>query len=898
MSANPRYWAFLSYSHADESQARLLHGLLERYVLPARTRKAHGLPRRLFPVFRDVEELEAASGLTTRLRDALDDSRWLIVLCSPNSAKSRYVNEEVEYFLGKHGHSRILCVLVEGEPPACFPPAIRALPEEPLAADCRAGRDVTTARLKLIAALAGVGFTELRDREAQRRKRTRLTAAAAALLIGLGALGYWDLQVREHVDYYVGYVRQNGVWHGVDRVSGDTARHRMLSFRFTRHGRMSPPRRVDFVDGRGACASGDLMDPDTNLTNILGDYPPYRPLRPTQRYCFAEFSYDSGGAIQKETLFNMLGVAGDTLIYTQPDLAQISQQGFAAAGAGGGARYVQFRRDARGYDERLEFLYERGVPRENRRHAFGYSLSHDSDGRLTARSGLDAEGRTGGESVALDYSAQGFLLAERSLDAQGQPSLSSEGWTTRRYENDAYGNYTRISYFAADASVNTNVYDGASAAPKGEPQFSTRDFARKGAFGYASVTVTRDGWGNLLKKCAFDETGQPVAALRDEVTCVEVRYDDHGRLAEWQNLGASGELTDGSRNGARFEYEYDEAGNVIEVRCFDRHRRPRDLYWAGPVVQIVRNARGYPLEYRSLDASRKPVMARHGAVQVLKYDDRDRVIEQVSLDTQGQPTPDSDTGSARITTRYDERGNRLEERHFGADLKPVLARDGYATVQMAYDDQGNMIEMRFLDVAQRLMRNRAGIAIQRNRYDRLGRPVEETYFDEHERPAAGPNGDYGRRTAYDSRGRVVSTHFLDARGAVAPTARLGYAGVAYRYDGLGRVIEEQYLAADGHPVRGGAVARLEYRFDELGHPIERRYYAAGGGLMRSPLSGCAVFQTSYGSTGEVASERCLDPQERLTPHREGGWARHVVTREHARVVREEYFDTTGRLLRK
>src|SRR5689334_14264670 len=96
---NQRYWGFLSYSHADEAAATRLHRALEHYTLPFAVRRAHGLPRRLIPVFRDVDELEAAPALTARLQHALDESRWLLVLCSKASAQSAYVNAEVEYFL-------------------------------------------------------------------------------------------------------------------------------------------------------------------------------------------------------------------------------------------------------------------------------------------------------------------------------------------------------------------------------------------------------------------------------------------------------------------------------------------------------------------------------------------------------------------------------------------------------------------------------------------------------------------------------------------------------------------------------------------------------------------------------------------------------------------------------
>lgn len=347
MTGGNRYWAFLSYSHADEARARRLHVLLERYVLPRRARKAHGLPRRLFPIFRDVEELEAASILTTRLRDALDESRWLIVLCSPNSAKSKYVNEEIEYFLAKHGRSRVLCVLLDGEPPECFPPTIKALKDEPLAADCRPGRDSELAKLKLIAALAGVGFTELRDREAQRKRRMRGMLAAATLLFGAGALAYWDLWMREQTGYYVSYVRKNGIWQGVDKVSNDTAGHRAAAYRFTRHGRLHPPLRVDYVNGGGDCVYDESGI--YKLTDILGEFPSldtFGAKNPPLAYCSARFSYAADGGIHEETLYNALDSARFSLNYTTPTLAQLTHGGYAIAANGGGIRYVEFKRDA------------------------------------------------------------------------------------------------------------------------------------------------------------------------------------------------------------------------------------------------------------------------------------------------------------------------------------------------------------------------------------------------------------------------------------------------------------------------------------------------------------------------------------------------------------------------
>ena len=118
--AGPRYWAFLSYSHADLRWARRLHRALEAYVVPRRLvgRPTPGgpAPRRLRPVFRDLDEMGAGGSLSDRLKSALDASASLIVVCSPAAAVSPWVNEEIRRFKAERGEDRILAVIVGGDP--------------------------------------------------------------------------------------------------------------------------------------------------------------------------------------------------------------------------------------------------------------------------------------------------------------------------------------------------------------------------------------------------------------------------------------------------------------------------------------------------------------------------------------------------------------------------------------------------------------------------------------------------------------------------------------------------------------------------------------------------------------------------------------------------------------
>ena len=186
-----------------------MHGSLERYRVPKRLRGTLGefgqVPERIQPIFRDREELASAGALAERLQGALADSDALLVICSPEAACSRWVNEEVLAFkrLGR-GH-RIYCLIVAGEPHSddaleCFPPALRfevepdgqlgQCPAEPIAADIRPGKDGRTlARIKLVAGLLGIDLDILRRREAQRRHRRMLMAVVASMTGMAIALG-------------------------------------------------------------------------------------------------------------------------------------------------------------------------------------------------------------------------------------------------------------------------------------------------------------------------------------------------------------------------------------------------------------------------------------------------------------------------------------------------------------------------------------------------------------------------------------------------------------------------------------------------------------------------------------------------------------------------------------
>lgn len=206
--AEERYAAFISYSHADMATARWLHGAIENYRVPRDVVGTTGdrgvIPARLRPVFRDEDELPGAAELGPKLEGALARSDALIVICSPRSARSIWVDKEIRTFKRLNPDAPVFAVIASGTPgdadEPCFPaPLLFALddrgeldpsrPLEPLAPDLQKN-DRNVVKLKLIAGLLGTSFNTLyrRDRRRARRFAAIMGVAASVLIVVLSGL--------------------------------------------------------------------------------------------------------------------------------------------------------------------------------------------------------------------------------------------------------------------------------------------------------------------------------------------------------------------------------------------------------------------------------------------------------------------------------------------------------------------------------------------------------------------------------------------------------------------------------------------------------------------------------------------------------------------------------------
>ena len=199
MEKQKEYYAFISYKREDEKWAKWLQDKLEHYKFPTNLNGRTDLPRHIRPTFRDVTDLKPGL-LAEEINDALQNSEWLIVVCSPRSAKSPWVCKEAQTFIDLGRADHIIPFVIEGIPfskdsaTECYPEALLNLTgsQELLGANINEmGRDA--AAIKVVARMFNLVFDTLwqRHEREQKKRRRQISAAIVFAFIFLSVIAGW-----------------------------------------------------------------------------------------------------------------------------------------------------------------------------------------------------------------------------------------------------------------------------------------------------------------------------------------------------------------------------------------------------------------------------------------------------------------------------------------------------------------------------------------------------------------------------------------------------------------------------------------------------------------------------------------------------------------------------------
>ena len=881
MNESYTYYAFVSHSHRDAKWAMWIQNALERYRLPSSVRKTvrKPLPKRLVPVFRDATDLGSCP-LVEGLHRELEASRFLVVICSPDSAKpnaegKHFVEHEVEYFIALGRGDRIIPVIVRGTPEESFCPSIR---ESGLLAIDATKTSRARVLNDIVARILGLRPDELWRRERRRQliRRIELSVfgAVAVLVIAVGGLFAWDA-TRKVENYYADYVDSYGLPEGIFPLSKDELRGRNFYYRFEYDGiRLGKSIHADSSDWSFIRIFGferilhKVVEVDMNRwVSGLDGLGQEQHFRATVR----EFEYRDVAGVKRGRLAR--------IVYRDPFGVEIRKVQFDDAILNGAVKtingVVRYYSDFGGRSIGvLAFAGAPGLycPSDNGTVA-SVLLERNDAGRVTCAKFCDAyndamnvEGVSNirysydmmgrcceewyandvGNRVALEsvstnhvsgrsYKFEGPFLSQVSFIGTNRNLVCSEiGWTSRRYDYDGFGRRIRATCLGAGGVVKDSVR------------------------GYAFVLGVYDDRGRLITCRYFDHEGIPISEKLFGCFGERYCYNDLDQLTCRQELDGSGQnVVDNACGWGMATNVFDASGRVIKTVYLDSHAEPIRTSEDVPVVT----------EYVYENGILKGVGGYCGVGDVLKSGDSMSSASKLTTDTNGLRKVEFEMRHVGCASQYrmicylNKRGAPIESASVGDDgITPVPDACGVTRTYVKYRD----------DLTTRA---------RKDEYADVGIGI------------SGATGLFHRVSIFNEAGSVVEERNFGRNGeSVANSLGIVHWRCDYQDDGKTFRHSEE-IRVPNYMVTSG-VHRLVRDYDAFGRVVDLRYFSPAGNLLADHLGATHYTYSYHGATTFVCRECSYCELGTMN----GVSCRETTYDENGSLLKIRSFDADGKVL--
>lgn len=857
------YYAFISYTEKDEKWAEWLQWNLEHYQIPTRVRnERHDLPARVKPVFWYKNDL-AGAHLSGAINKELEQSKYMIVVCSPASAKKEWVNEEVRYFKDTLGRGEnIIPFIVDGEinsdnpEQECLPLPIRNLPREK---ELR-GIDVRVygknkSLVNIVSTLFNIRFDILWNRFKRERQRRFAIGSAIFALCAFILYGCWDYFLHTKYEYFVDLEDCNGVPTGIIRVSNKDAMQYYRLYRFEYRRRML--QRVVYVDSDG--------NPQNHNNTELADRP-----------CIQQLSYINGELTSIDckdatlkTLF-IMHLSKDKLAadLKDEDENQAANFIFSSTSVDQGLSIIQnsafLDKVLKSPSKIARYVYERDDDGYIKRKMFA---KHNGENDL----GMDANGISGFE---YERDSLHRVIRIRFLDDHGEYNTNNKGVAGKKYQYDKNGYLTVAEYIDKDGKLKYNELHWAKAIDtydsKGycleERIYGTDGKPCVGVFGYHRTCLTHND--NVETFSFYDIHNKPTYTLSyggepGGYSCMTIVRNKKGQIVEMQYKDSNGDLCYNHHNVAIRKIEYNNEGLISGVRNFGIDKKPClniDGYF---YESASYNKQGCETEHAFYGVNGMPIHHRSGIHCLrMKYDDSGRrMIEAHAFNVENIPIFCSlFDGASWVKIAYDGSSRWVSELSFyNPENKPAETRAG-AKVCCERDPNGQITSYKFYNADNVLSSNATHCAIAELEYNKGGKETERRFYDENKKPmllsglfrisrSYNKNGQLEKICCYDtllhlrtcvdgwatleykySNGALCENSFYGERDNDERIEINGVHKFIYEIDDCGQILSKSFFNKDLQPTVNSQLSahKVVYLFDDNKRKIGEDYYDTKG----------------------------------------------------------------------
>ena len=401
----------------------------------------------------------------------------------------------------------------------------------------------------------------------RRRARMRMALRAAALVLALAVIAgipfYWFAYIHPSTSYYATFMRRNGSYAVVGRLSKSDIAHRAESLKVTRNGFLGEMTAIEAVDGYG----------QPNMDSQLDSSLLFPASGMNGQFCQLQFSYDDKGQAAHEVALDTGGRMVYALNYTPAQAETSGNVRHGSVVASDGATVISsfdIQYDANGYVGEIRFTYlnQAFLTTEDLWNTstnytamnYGAAIIEQTNTPTGATQQLflnqvgdpiPANQGLAGKSYTRD--TRGELLSTIFIDANGKALASFEGLPPIvRWQLDKWGNQAEVGYY--DAAGNPTLLQSA---------------------GFQKDVFTVDSHGSLQEEHFFGVDGKPVALI--PAGCYAYNYvrDSIGNGTAKGCLNAQGAPLNQADSGfQKTTYQYDSSLRTIGNQYYDRDGKP------------------------------------------------------------------------------------------------------------------------------------------------------------------------------------------------------------------------------------------------------------------------------------------------------------------------------------
>ena len=836
------YYAFISYSHKDEKWAKWLQRKLENYRLPSSIWKKYegSIPRHVRPIFRDKTDIGVGQTVRNRLRQELSDSRYLIVVCSPESAKSDFVDMEIQNFQDMGRADRIIPFIVKGTPDPknpgeeqCYPPSLQQGKDTMLGASLEE-LSPNEALVKIVAAILGLKYDHLWQRHKRRQQFWIIGYTTATCLLLALSYGIIDYYYIVNIRHYDDYIARWGVPEGIDRLSSDQVSHRASSWRLEILG--GKPRRLTRVGPTGKAQpplySDEQDRPDDQIfyygengrvTNI-DDYSYTNKFIKRREYTqdleYIRFRLNTGLGNKSLSSMKASFITGD-----EPELTNKISDISA----------FRYHYNHSGVVVQEQYLNAAGGARADANGIYAQHFRYTPEGRLESITNLDDKGKplavNGVAEKRFQYTPSGFRSTIEWLDENGELVLSQERAAKVMTEADAWGNRVQSTFLDTQEKpcLHKNGYakiERENDAHGRMIKLTCRGTDGERCFSIHKISVAKYSYneqGRLGREAYFDINENPCYNDRG-FSAIEKRYDERGNSIFETFYGTDGKPCVSSEGYAIRSMTYDASGSLIKTALFGLDGKPCMAKLGYSIEVITYNNKGNKIRTAYFDQAGQPCLLKAKySVLSNEYDEQGNVIKETSLGTDGQPCV-SDVGVATTVTQYDNNGNEIQQSYYDEHDKPCLREGHFSTIKWSYSKNGIRRKEAYFDANGRPGNRGDGVSTIFSDHDKFGKVAKIKIVGADGQPSKINNEVAFIQFEYDQRGNIIRLSCFDVnnRPRALPA---GDAIVQHDYDARGNLIKTSFFGQDGLPcLHNGEYASQELTYDARDNKIKEAYY--------------------------------------------------------------------------